>query len=213
MKPEQRGDDLTYALAYIGAPPSPGLIRQLDDPDPNHRIEAANQLNTVFGPAAKVAAPRLEAALNDPSPLIRVSMAAALASVDPANPRALSVLLASLDSTDLEVLEPAIAAIGELGPRAEVAVPKLKKIVGRNDLTDQRYDDERLEGTIDYCKISAAEALLAVAPRSGEGVSALLGLLKQGGDVSKKCVSINCTNWDPRPPPQSRPLRRSREIR
>jgi HEAT repeat protein len=177
LRPEDDGDAILYALSKIGAPPSPGLIRRLEDADPQRRTEAAVWLR-YFGPSARAAARRLDAALNDPVPLVRVSAAAALASVDPANPRALPALIIALDSTDLEVLEPAITAIGELGPKAVAAVPKLKTIVGRNDLTHNSQAGDLL--------ISAAEALGAVSPRSGEGISAFLAQLKQGDNFVKE---------------------------
>jgi HEAT repeat protein len=172
-------------LSRIGAPPSPGLIRRLDDADPRRRVEAAILLREFFGPRARAAVPRLDAALNDPVPLVRVSAAAALAAVDPTNARAVPALITALDSTDIEVLEPAVSAIGAIGPKARAAVPKLKTIVSRNDLTHPTYTGERLEGTIDSIKIGAAEALVAVSPHTGEGASAFLALLEHGDSFVK----------------------------
>jgi HEAT repeat protein len=185
LKDSEDDESIRFALSEIGGPPSPGLIQRLDATDPQRRVRAAALLGQFFGPLARAAAPRLEAALNDQDSFVRVSMAACLAKVDPANRRALWTLIASLDSTDLEVLEPAISAISELGTKGAAAVAKLKAIVGRNDLTHKTYGGEMLEATIEAIKISAAEALVAVSPGSGEGVSAYLALLKQGDDHVK----------------------------
>ena len=65
---------------------------------------------------------------------VRVEAAAALAKIDPESAVPLGVLMLALESTDLELLEPAISAIARLGPRAAEAAPKLKKILARNDL-------------------------------------------------------------------------------
>jgi HEAT repeat protein len=186
LMPDRDDHTILLALSRIGAPPSPGLIRRLDDADPQRRVEVANLLRTFFGPSARGAARRLEGALNDPVPLVRVSAAAALASADPANPRALPALIIALDSTDLGVLEPAVTAIGELGPKAVAAVPKLKMIIGRNDLAHQSYAGGGFEGTIAAVKIGAAEALVVVSPHTGEGISAFLTLLKQGDNYVKE---------------------------
>jgi HEAT repeat protein len=185
LKPDQDDQSVHLALSQIGGPPSPGLIRQLGDTDPRRRVEVANLLGLFYGPKATSAVQRLEAALNDPVPLVRVSAAVALSRVDPSSPRALSVLLVALDSTDLEVLEPAITAVGELGPRAATAVPKLKRIVGRDDLAHQSYEGESLAGAIGAARFAAADALIAVSPRTDDGISALLLLVSRGGDYAK----------------------------
>jgi HEAT repeat protein len=56
LKPEENNHAVLLALSQIGAPPSPGLIRRLNDPDPDRRVEAAKLLGTFFGPKAGVAA-------------------------------------------------------------------------------------------------------------------------------------------------------------
>lgn len=185
LRPGEDNQGVLLALSRIGAPPSPGLIRRLNDADSQRRVEAANLLLQFFGPRARVASSRLEAVLNDPVPLVRVAAAAALARIDPTSARALSVLIVALDSADVEVLEPAITAIGELGPRAATAVPKLRKIIGRDDLTHKSYDGDLLDEAVGNVKFGAAEALLTVSPHTDEGIAALLALVTQGGQFAK----------------------------
>ena len=88
-----------------------------------------------FGAKARSAIGRLEALLDDPSPVVRVEAAVTLLSVDPANPRILPALNGALDSNDIDVLVDAIRR-GH-GDRSEVrdSRAKLKKIVSRMDLT------------------------------------------------------------------------------
>jgi HEAT repeat protein len=181
LKPGDDYSTILDTLSMIGAPPSLGLIRQLDDPDPQRRVEAAILVGN-FGPKARAAVGPLQAALGDLSRLVRVEAAAALARIDPSNARAWPVLILALNSTDLDVLDPAISAIAKFGPKAAAAVPKLKQIVGRNDLTHQTFVGLQLESTIDNTQAGAAEALVVVSPGSSEGVSALLTLLRQGED-------------------------------
>jgi len=86
----------------------------LDVPDPGRRVEAAFLIGE-FGKAARAASWPLQSALGDLSGLVRVQAAAALAKIDPENARALAVLMAALESTDLDVLDPAISAIANFG--------------------------------------------------------------------------------------------------
>ena len=133
-----------------------------------------------FGAKARSAASRLEALLDDPSPLVRVEAAVALLSVDPANPRILPALNSELDSNDIDVLVDAILAITKIGPRCAILAPKLKKIVSRMDLTSGTRKGDDLTDEVFAAKANAAEALVAVAPVSGEGVEALIALLNVG---------------------------------
>jgi len=186
LKPDD--EDLKYhfleALPKIGAPPSLRIIRDLDDPDLDHRDRAIKFLSD-FGAKARAAAGRLEALLDDPSPVVRAKAAVALLSVDPANPRVFPALTSALDSTNIDVLNETIPAIAKLGPKGAIIAPKLKKIVARTDLTNGA-----LIGSIFATKASAAEALVAVAPGSGEGVAALSAMLKDGEDFLGPVVAI-----------------------
>jgi HEAT repeat protein len=177
------------------------MLRRLDDPDPKRRSEAAGVLGE-FGPLARAFAPQLEAALNDRDPLVRSHVAEALASIDPANPRALAVLLAALDDRSIEVLTEAIAGIKELGAGAAAAVPKLKRITERDDLISRNSSADPTWESI-YLKVQAAEALVAVAPNSDEGLSALIRFLRKS--VKTQELEAADALATPSPSPGERP--------
>jgi len=190
LRPEERddGDTILEALRAIGAAPSPGLIRQLDDPDPERRVKVAILLGE-FGPAARAAVGPLQAALGDLSRQFRVQAAAALVRIDPSNARALPILLLALDSNEQELVFPALAAIAELGTRGAPAAPKLRKIVRANGVAYTSSDGTHFEGTIHGIKADAAKALVLVSPGSGEGIAALLTLLRQEDGAQGVAIS------------------------
>lgn len=80
------------ALARIGKPAVPALVRTLDDPDANARVQAANALARL-GPAAADAVPALTEALDDPDPLVRQAAARALGQIGPAAESAIPALV------------------------------------------------------------------------------------------------------------------------
>jgi HEAT repeat protein len=186
LKPddEDRKYDVLDALPKIGAPPSPRIIGDLNDPDPDRRASAVLILSQ-FGAKARSAAGRLQTLLDDPSPVVRVKAAVALLSVDPANPRVLPALSIALDSSDVDILDDAVSAIAKLGPKGAIVAAQLKKIVARTDLTSGTQF-----GNVFATKASTAEALVAIAPGTGEGVSDLIALLKGGDDFRGPAVEV-----------------------
>jgi HEAT repeat protein len=186
LKPDDEDGklELLDALPKIGSPPSPRIIKDLNDPDPDRRASAVLILSQ-FGAKARSAAGPLEALLDDPSPIVRVRAAVALFSVDPAHPRVLPALSSALDSSDVDILDEAVPAIAKLGPKGAIVAPKLKKIVARMDLTSGTQT-----GNIFATKAGATETLVAVAPGSGEGVAALIALLKDGEDFAGPAVLV-----------------------
>ena len=169
--------DALNALIKIGAPPSNSMIGRLDDTDPR-RCAAAILCVSEFGTAARAVAGKLEILLDDSSPSVRAGAAVALLNVDPESHRVLPALISSLDSTDLDVLDDVISAVAKLGAGANKAAPKLEKIIARTDLTRAKDDGDNLAYGVSQTKARAAEALVAIAPESGEGVAALIVLLK-----------------------------------
>lgn len=69
------------ALAHIGEPSVPGLVRQLQNPKCRARHLAAQALAAI-GPAAKRAVPALKEALTDADPNVRRSAAVALKAIE-----------------------------------------------------------------------------------------------------------------------------------
>lgn len=197
LKPDDDPSTLLVALSLVGAPPSPGLIRRLDDAEPGRRIEAAYLLSE-FGPKARSAVPRLEAALKDPSAQVRVQAAAALARIEPVSGGVLPTLIKALDSTDVEVLSAAIDGLDTYGPRASAAAPRIKAIVERNDLTHERFVGFQLQGAIAQAKASAAKALVGIAPDSRDGIRALTELLEQGSDLAVEAAIESLADLGPK---------------
>lgn len=154
------------AMAQIGAPPSPGMIRLLDDRDPERREDAAYML-VELGAGAQAAAPRLETAMDDPSPAVRVRAATALQRIDPANPRVLKALIAALDSGDPSVIHSALDAIETYGPKAKAAVPRLNQLINVTR------------------SVHAATTLLAVVPGSNDALASLVAFLKDSDDNAR----------------------------
>jgi HEAT repeat protein len=179
LKDGNQMEHVLSALVKIGASPSRGMISDLNDPDPDRRADAITTLSD-FGARAQFTVGRLEALLSDPSPSVQVKAVVALCNVDPANPRVLPALWSALDSTELDVLNDAIAAIAKLGPRGVDAAPSLKKVIARTNLTNGKEIGNDLAYEVRQTKARAAEALVAVAPCSGEGVAALIALMKDG---------------------------------
>src|SRR5262249_33946376 len=146
--------------------PSPGMIRLMDDPDPERREDAAFMLMEL-GPGALSAAPRFEAALDDASPLVRARAAAALRRIDPRNPRVLKALLATLDTGDPSAIYQALDAIETYGPKAAGAVPRLNRLIKETR------------------NVHAAATLVAIAPGSADGLASLVAFVNDSDDKVK----------------------------
>ncbi len=118
-----------YALMRLGDPATvPVLFRLLNDPDPEVRALAARGLRATVadsGGRRAEAAARLEAALQDSAPHVRINALGALASYrDPLVARAVAVRLRDADANV------AIAAAQALGAlRQPVAAPALRALV------------------------------------------------------------------------------------
>jgi HEAT repeat protein len=124
------------ALGAIGpgaASAVPKLVAVLEaDPDDNVRSWSANALGHL-GPAAASALPALQKAAGDP----RTHHEATLALAAVASPAvAVPVLLALAEEKGRYTTEGALAALGDLGPRAAAAAPTMRaKLVATPDPT------------------------------------------------------------------------------
>ena len=167
--------EILDALGSIKALPSPGFLRELDDLDPAVRGEAA-RLSWLFDLRGLPVTNRLEKLLDDPLLEVRVKAAAARLRTARANARAMAVLIEALDAADCSILYCATSSIVECGRNGSIAAPGLKKLLVRSDLTDKDHRGEQLEASIADIRVSAAQALAAVAPEGGEGVAALARL-------------------------------------
>ena len=111
------------ALANIGGPAVPALIKALDAKDAATRRGAAMALGKI-GPRAKPAALPLAALAKDEDTLVRIEAVTALARIDPAAGAPHAARL--LTDRDYAVRHAAAKALGECGPAAKPALSALE---------------------------------------------------------------------------------------
>jgi HEAT repeat protein len=185
------------ALARVGEPAVPALVKILDGPDENMRVCAAYALREI-GPAARPAVPSLIRAIRPSDPqwgpgVLAMNAMQALGRIGPAAREAIPILNRRLDQQDTSDIVAVIALdrIGAppartlvdrllrdgdsfvafemswLGPKAREAAPAL-----RAALADKRRQ----------VRISAAVALGFIDPAAAEAVPVLLEALKYRND-------------------------------
>lgn len=116
---------ISDALIKIGHPGVLGLIRQLEDPDPNLRRFAAMTLAEI-GPQAKDAIPALirklsdDTAVGDEGLLVQAAATQALEAIGPAKPSAWRELLSLLDLGETEVQVGAVNQFAKMANSGEI---------------------------------------------------------------------------------------------
>lgn len=102
----------------------PGLLKTLDDKEPRHRADAADELGLI-GRAAKDAVPALTRLANkDADPLVRIRAAEALLRIEP-QAKFVQVLIEAMGDSQPKVRRAAVESLGNSGEHAVAAVPKL----------------------------------------------------------------------------------------
>jgi HEAT repeat protein len=107
----------------------PALAKALNHDDARVRIEAAEDLALVGPPAAPAVPALLRICREAADPLLRVQAAQAVASIDPKNEAALSLLVGAVKDRADKVRKRAAESLGDLGPGAVSAVPALVEAV------------------------------------------------------------------------------------
>jgi len=104
----------------------PGLVESLQDKNDEVRVEVVSALGFI-GPPAKEAVPKITALLEDPSKLIRQTAASALWWIDGQAKVAVPILIEGLEDkrADLIDRQTCVYVLGEIGEKAESAVPAL----------------------------------------------------------------------------------------
>ncbi len=120
---EQRQLAAAWALAEIGSPALPELIKGLEDPRVNG-LAAAGIEN--MGPAGAPAVPALARMLSDSRPAMRLIALQAITAVGHDAAAAVPALIKALDDRDQDVRVMAASTLGAVGPPAAPAVPKLR---------------------------------------------------------------------------------------
>ena len=136
--------------------------------DESIRVAAAKVLGS-FGPKAELAVPGLLKALHDPQSYVAMEAAAALAR---AGSGALPALINALNENNPLVRHAAAYALGEVGPRAEKAVPSLIS---------------RLEDTDAEVRSSSASSLLLIGYPS---ITAMSNIVDHGDASSREAAVL-----------------------
>ena len=118
----------------------PALTRALDRSDAFVRLRSAEALS-AYGERANSAAPALRRLLEEGKEINWNAFARALQSVDPENARKTLVpalIERSRDGSNRGGQLVSISLLGELGPRAESALPELRALLEIDDVTLRR---------------------------------------------------------------------------
>lgn len=131
-----------FALEKVGPDAIRGLdqyIALLDDEQFNVHLAVCRVL-TMLGPVANKATPRLmEMAQNGQFSSSRSMACVALGALGPVEGHdVVGVLTAKLDSFTLPEKERALLGLGQLGPLAKDALPKIKDLMGDSTLSENR---------------------------------------------------------------------------
>lgn len=146
----------------------PHILKMLDDASAIRRASAAGVIREMWfnnqgqnhTPWMEPAGPKLAKLLtDDPSSMVRIEAARALASFDEQAAPFVEQLLAALKDDDVKLQQMAVSALSEVGPDAWLAIPILTQIV-------------KEPGQLS--RWQAAEALQAMGPAAVDAVPTLL---------------------------------------
>jgi HEAT repeat protein len=151
----------------------PGLVRALRQEDAGTRLQAAEDLALLGGPAAEAVPTLLALARNDPDRLVRVAAATAVAALDPNNESAVALLTDALKDEAGKVRKRAAQALGDLGPGARTAVAALGRAVKDPDPT---------------ARWAAVDALGLVGPDAEAAVPVLVEALQ---DADSRAAAVD----------------------
>jgi HEAT repeat protein len=140
----------------------PALIEKLQSADATVRAESADDLRTL-GPKAASATAALTKLLDDTTPQVRTTAAAALLRIVPSSPSAaLTTLDAALSNADPHVRRHAAQAIGVAGESAAPLAPKLAALLTDSD---------------ELTRLAALQAVATLGPSAAASTDAVAKLL------------------------------------
>jgi HEAT repeat protein len=118
---------ITSALAEIGAPAVPALIKALTHEDPNRRAAAAGCLGMI-GEDAKAAIPSLvNTAKNDTATRVRIDACWALVEIAPRAPETASRLILAASDKNPVVRFNAVLSLPDIDPTTPQIVEELQR--------------------------------------------------------------------------------------
>ncbi len=143
-------------LVEVGQPAVPALLDMLREGQPRARKLAAFALGEITGTGEAVSA-ALTDAVRDPERQVRVNAVEALG-WKPATPGSVAALSQAVRDPEADVRFSAALALGQLGPRAEAAVPALEDALHDDNRYVPGYAVEALE------RIASPRALRSLVP-------------------------------------------------
>jgi HEAT repeat protein len=141
----QKSGEARLELIRLGEPAVPAVAGMLRSGTLEERVAAANTL-WGMGARARVAAPDLAAALEDPDPGLRAAVAMALENMGPAAEAAVPALAKAVRDRDARVRQAAVKALGAIGPAAKAALPALTRALRRGSWPEAEEAVRRIRG-------------------------------------------------------------------
>ena len=156
------------------------LVKQLQDPDWDIRMEAATALGNL-GPEAKPALPYLVVALKDPVPTVRMKAVDALMFMRAAAAEAAPLLLPMLEDADELVRISVVVALPRVTAPPSLTTPVLKKMLSDNAWRVRRQ--AAIELIQMKAEVPAAIPVLREASKDPVIIARLTALAVLGGVV------------------------------
>jgi HEAT repeat protein len=135
-----------------------GLIQDLKDPNPETRMNAANQLAKYGESANSAFVELLRLMKDDPASDVRNAVGMALNAIGPLPPSAVGELIKILEKSESSNM--VIRILGRMGPEAEAAAPVLAKLLDKEDEADKLLRSDNLQVLVKLKVRGTASALL-----------------------------------------------------
>jgi len=168
MNVTMAANSAVVGLGRAGREDIPALRAKLRGPEAATRAEAATDLGSLGSEAANAVAD-LEQQLDDETPLVRFSAAAALLRIQPKKTRSLDLLAQGLASENAATRRQAARAAGRAGAAAAPLAAKLAAALKDPDMLVRR---------------SALQAIATLGPAMAEAVESVTALLDQPDTAS-----------------------------
>jgi HEAT repeat protein len=116
---------------------APSFVRMLDDPDPEFRLLAKVYLCNI-APSSTTALQGIRRFLRDEDITINNALVSSLLSCNHPNPEVVDDLIVLLENKNAEIRYMAANILGDIGPDAKSALPKLKNLLDDKDFENHK---------------------------------------------------------------------------